>query len=194
PNDKEMVTPQPEPDQDQDGGYFEAPRPDYDDYGQELGKNARFWKTYVREASRWDADMVDGWNKFVIESYKSLQPDPAETSAQTLDTISQTLLAMANAQSGVPFGYTPPVPAAFVASTSAVCVNALWFLSLSLSVGVSLVALLGKDWARAYMAELTGQPYQQARKRQQRWDSLEEWRMPQVIKFLPILLHLALCK
>ncbi|KAG9126765.1 hypothetical protein FRC07_002063 [Ceratobasidium sp. 392] len=39
--------------------------------------------------------------------------------------------------------------------------------------------MLGKDWARAYMAELTGQPYQQARKRQQRWDSLKEWRMPQ---------------
>ncbi|KAG9100579.1 hypothetical protein FRC07_010399 [Ceratobasidium sp. 392] len=42
------------------------------------------------------------------------------------------------------------------------------------------------------MAELTGQPYQQARKRQHRWDSLEEWRMPQVITFLPTLLHLAL--
>ncbi|KAG8724840.1 hypothetical protein FRC09_013280 [Ceratobasidium sp. 395] len=130
--------------------------------------------------------------RFVIESSKSLQPDPVETSAQTLSTISQTLLAMANAQSGAPFNFTPLAPTTFVAPTSAVCINALWYLSLSLSVGVSLVALLGKDWARAYMAELTGQPYQQARRRQQRWDSLEKWRMRQVIMFLPVVLHLAL--
>ncbi|KAG9123396.1 hypothetical protein FRC07_014991, partial [Ceratobasidium sp. 392] len=172
--------------------YTEPPRPEYDDYGQELGKTARFWKTYVREAYRWDADMVDGWNRFVIESSKSLQPDPAETSAQTLFTISQTLLALANTQPGSTFSFTPPQPPQFVVTTSAICVNTLWFMSLSLSVAVSLVAMLGKDWARAYMAELTGQPYQQARKRQQRWDSLEEWRMPQVITFLPTLLHLAL--
>ncbi|KAG9126252.1 hypothetical protein FRC07_004238 [Ceratobasidium sp. 392] len=130
--------------------------------------------------------------RFVIESSKSLQPDPAETSAQTLSTISQILLAMANAQPGSQLSFSPPEPPKFAVSTSAVWVNVLWFLSLSLSVGVSLVAMLGKDWARAYMAELTGQPYQQARKRQQRWDSLEEWRMPQVITFLPTLLHLAL--
>ncbi|KAG9126763.1 hypothetical protein FRC07_002061 [Ceratobasidium sp. 392] len=99
---------------------------------------------------------------------------------------------MANAQPGSQVSFSPPEPPKFAVSTSVVCVNVLWFLSLSLSVGVSLVAMLGKDWARAYMAELTGQPYQQARKRQQRWDSLEEWRMPQVIMFLPTLLHLAL--
>ncbi|KAG9085245.1 hypothetical protein FS749_004593 [Ceratobasidium sp. UAMH 11750] len=43
--------------------YTEGPRPGYDDYGQELGKDARFWKAYVQEAKVWDADMVDGWNK-----------------------------------------------------------------------------------------------------------------------------------
>ncbi|KAG9085692.1 hypothetical protein FS749_004228 [Ceratobasidium sp. UAMH 11750] len=190
--------------------YTEGPRPGYDDYGQELGKDARFWKAYVQEAKVWDADMVDGWNNsldlilifaalfsaistaFVLESSKTLQPDPAETSAQTLSLVSQTLLAMANTQPGSPFNFTPPEPSPFVAPVSAVCVNALWFLSLSLSVAVSLIAMLGKDWARGYMAELTGQPYQQARKRQQRWDALQQWRMPQVIIFLPSLLHLAL--
>ncbi|KAG8684300.1 hypothetical protein FRC08_013764, partial [Ceratobasidium sp. 394] len=190
--------------------YTEGPRAGYDDYGQELGKDARFWKVYLQEAKVWDADMVDGWNNsldlilifaalfsaistaFVLESSKTLQPDPTETSAQTLLLISQTLLAMANTQPGSAFNFTPPEPPLFVVSTSAVCVNALWFLSLSLSVAVSLIAMLGKDWARGYMAELTGQPYQQARKRQQRWDSLQEWRMPEVIVFLPSLLHLAL--
>ncbi|KAG8683476.1 hypothetical protein FRC09_016062, partial [Ceratobasidium sp. 395] len=35
---------------------------EYDEYGAELGQDARFWKTYVREADRWDAELVDGWN------------------------------------------------------------------------------------------------------------------------------------
>ncbi|KAG9086039.1 hypothetical protein FS749_003944 [Ceratobasidium sp. UAMH 11750] len=188
----------------------EEPRPGYDDYGKELGKDARVWKTYVQEASRWDSDLVDGWNRsldlilifaalfsaisaaFVIESSKSLQPDPAETSAQTLFVISQTLFAIANNQPGSPLNFTAPETQDFVVPVSAVCVNALWFLSLSLSVAVSLVAMLAKDWARGYMAELTGQPYQQARKRQRRWDGLKEWKVPEVITFLPSLLHLAL--
>ncbi|KAG8693385.1 hypothetical protein FRC08_009138 [Ceratobasidium sp. 394] len=188
----------------------EEPRPGYDDYGKELGKDARVWKTYVQEASRWDSDLVDGWNRsldlilifaalfsaistaFVIESSKTLQPDPAETSAQTLFVISQTLLAIANNQPGSPLNFTAPKTQDFVVSVSAVCVNALWFLSLSLSVAVSLIAMLAKDWARGYMAELTGQPYQQARKRQRRWDGLKEWKVPEVITFLPSLLHLAL--
>ncbi|KAG8724839.1 hypothetical protein FRC09_013279 [Ceratobasidium sp. 395] len=63
PTQSEPAAPHAEPEEDQDNRYVEAPRPDYDDYGEELGKNAQFWKTYVREASRWDADMVDGWNK-----------------------------------------------------------------------------------------------------------------------------------
>ncbi|KAG9089379.1 hypothetical protein FRC06_001574 [Ceratobasidium sp. 370] len=172
--------------------YANGPRPGFDEYGQELGKSARFWKAYVRESKVWDADMVDGWNNFVIESSKTLRPDPAETTAQTVTIISQTLFAMANTQPGSAFNFTPPKLSPFVAPTSAVCVNALWFLSLSLSVAVSLIAMLGKDWARGYIAELTGQPYQQARKRQQRWDALREWNMPEVIMFLPSLLHLAL--
>ncbi|KAG9121638.1 hypothetical protein FRC07_002335 [Ceratobasidium sp. 392] len=172
--------------------YTEPPRPGYDDYGKELGKEARVWKTYVQEASRWDADLVDGWNRFVIESSKKLQEDPAETSAKTLSAISQTLFSIANNQPGSPLNLTAPESDRFVIPASAVCINALWFLSLSLSIAVSLVAMLAKDWARGYVAELTGQPYQQARKRQRRWDGLKEWRVPEVIMFLPSLLHLAL--
>ncbi|KAF8608429.1 hypothetical protein BDV93DRAFT_249423 [Ceratobasidium sp. AG-I] len=37
--------------------------PGDDEYGAELGKDARFWKTYVKEADQWDAELVDGWSK-----------------------------------------------------------------------------------------------------------------------------------
>ncbi|KAG8789306.1 hypothetical protein FRC12_013660 [Ceratobasidium sp. 428] len=188
----------------------EEHRPGYDEYGEELSKDARVWKTYVQEASRWDADLVDGWNRsldlilifaalfsaistaFVIESSKSLRPDPAGSSDQTLLTISQTLVLIANNQHGSPLNLTLTERPDFVVPASAIYVNTLWFLSLSLSVSVSLIAMLAKDWARGYIAELTGQPYQQARKRQRRWDGLKEWKVPEVIAFLPSILHLAL--
>ncbi|CCO36056.1 hypothetical protein BN14_10178 [Rhizoctonia solani AG-1 IB] len=38
-----------------------------DEYGAELTKDARVWKVYVQEADRWDAELVDGWNKHVFK-------------------------------------------------------------------------------------------------------------------------------
>lgn len=38
---------------------------EFDDYGQEMGPDARVWKTYVREADKFDNEQVDGWNKCV---------------------------------------------------------------------------------------------------------------------------------
>ncbi|KAG8715434.1 hypothetical protein FRC08_010582 [Ceratobasidium sp. 394] len=34
-----------------------------DDYGSELARDARIWPAYVKEAEKWDEDMVDGWNR-----------------------------------------------------------------------------------------------------------------------------------
>ncbi|KAG9123865.1 hypothetical protein FRC07_013700 [Ceratobasidium sp. 392] len=31
--------------------------------GEEVSKDARVWKTYVRETDRWDKEMIDGRNK-----------------------------------------------------------------------------------------------------------------------------------
>ncbi|KAF8594730.1 hypothetical protein BDV93DRAFT_131735 [Ceratobasidium sp. AG-I] len=36
---------------------------EFDEYGAELGRDARFWRTYVKEADQWDAELVEGWNK-----------------------------------------------------------------------------------------------------------------------------------
>ncbi|KAH7314003.1 hypothetical protein B0J17DRAFT_351854 [Rhizoctonia solani] len=32
-----------------------------DEYG--LGREAKLWKTYVKETDNWDGELVDGWNK-----------------------------------------------------------------------------------------------------------------------------------
>ncbi|KAF8674021.1 hypothetical protein RHS04_07493 [Rhizoctonia solani] len=40
-----------------------ALRGGFDECGCELARDARIWSTYVREAERWDEDMVGGWNR-----------------------------------------------------------------------------------------------------------------------------------
>ncbi|KAG8746625.1 hypothetical protein FRC10_004227 [Ceratobasidium sp. 414] len=163
-----------------------------DEFGAEMAKEARVWKTYVRESDRSDKEMVDGRNKFVIASLSDLKPDPAESSAQTLLVMSQMLAAIANNQ---PVASPPPGtldPPAFSPSHTAVVVNILWFLSLSLSVAVSLVAMLAKEWCYKFMSGRSGPAYDQARKRQQKWNGMEKWKMKKILIYLPAMMHLAL--
>ncbi|CAE6414480.1 unnamed protein product [Rhizoctonia solani] len=189
------------------------PPQEFDEPGKELGPDAQVWKTYVREADQVDEEKVDGWNKsmdvilifaalfsaistaFVIESYKNLKPDPADVSSRTLLTISQTLAAIANgsqpagSQSSSDTAVDDPP---FSATWSAICVNVLWFLSLSLSVAVSLISMLAKEWCLKFMSNRTGPPGLQARRRQLRWEKLVSWRMEEVLMVLPSLIHLSL--
>ncbi|CAE6456634.1 unnamed protein product [Rhizoctonia solani] len=189
------------------------PPQEFDEPGKELGVDAQLWKIYVRETDQVDGELVDRWIKsmdvilifaalfsvvstaFVIESYKNLKPDPADISVRTLLIISQTLATIANgsqpsgAQSSPDMQMdTPP----FLASRSDICVNVLWFLSLSLSVAVSLISMLAKEWCLKFMSGRTGPPGLQARRRQQRWDKLLSWKLQEVLMILPSLIHLSL--
>lgn len=49
-----------------------ATQGDFDEYGTELGPEARVWKTYVKEADRFDAEKVEEWNKCVLWANCSL--------------------------------------------------------------------------------------------------------------------------
>lgn len=131
--------------------------------------------------------------RMVLESSKQLQQDPAQVTAQTLLVISQTLVALSNGEP-VPTPNLPNLASDFSATRSSVLVNALWYLSLSLSVAVSLIAMLSKSWSYSFMSGRSGPKYEQARRRQQRWDGLIAWRMKTVLLYLPLLMHFALCK
>lgn len=67
-------------------------------------------------------------------------------------------------------------------------------MSLSLSVAVTLVAMLAKEWCYTFMSGRTGQACLQARKRQQRWDGLVRWKMQELVVLVPSAIHLALCE
>ncbi|KAG8723492.1 hypothetical protein FRC09_003104 [Ceratobasidium sp. 395] len=160
--------------------------------GTELDRDAPVWKVYVQETDMADKEMCDDWNRFIIESMKKLQPDPTEQSAATLLNISRTLVAMSNGQS-VPLSALPdPGSPQFTAPPGSLLVNTLWLSSLTISVGVSLIAMLAKKWCHVFLSARSGPYHEQARRRQKRWDAIVWWRMRGVMDVLPLLMHLAL--
>ncbi|KAF8607412.1 hypothetical protein BDV93DRAFT_435853, partial [Ceratobasidium sp. AG-I] len=97
-----------------------------------------------------------------------------------------------NGQSDTSFPATAQQNSEFTPSRSAVVINTLWFFSLSLSVAVSFVAILAKEWCHAFMSKRSGHPYNQARRRQSRWNGIKCWKMKEILTYLPMLMHLAL--
>ncbi|CAE6429251.1 unnamed protein product [Rhizoctonia solani] len=183
---------------------------EFDEYGAELRKDARVWKAYVKEADKFDMEQVDGWNRsldvtlifaalftaictaFVIESSKSLKVDATETSARRLDQMTSILLVIANASSPQELNSTQILsPEPFSPRPMDLCINVLWFFSLILSAAVSLVAMLAKEWCYLFISGRIGDPWSQTKRRQQRWEGIENWRMEQVIMILPSFIHLA---
>ncbi|QRV75500.1 transmembrane protein [Ceratobasidium sp. AG-Ba] len=157
-----------------------------DDHGDELARDARIWPTYMKEAEKWDEDMKSGCDPcirravfgnldcFCHRKLQKLAPRSCRNySSGSLPNILDNTL-----------DYAPPF--------TIICVNTLWFLSLSLSVSVSLVAMLAKQWCYSYMSGRAGQPHVQARLRHRRFDGLQHWKMPEILEILPTLMHFSL--
>ncbi len=80
----------------------------------------------------------------------------------------------------------------FIASTTSVRVNGLWFTSLALSLTTALVSVLVKQWLHHYMALPSGTPRERSLLRQFRFAGLQKWRVLVIIGLLPVLMHAAL--
>ncbi|QRV99837.1 transmembrane protein [Ceratobasidium sp. AG-Ba] len=171
-------------------------------FGKELDKDAQIWETYVEQTERSDKEVVKEWNdsldaalfsavttSLVLESLRQLQPDPV---VQELLTLSHILLAAPEERRAVSYAVSRPPSSQSTPSGTSVLINALWFLSLGLSVVVSLAAMLAKGWCNEFMAHRTGTKYEQGRKRQLKWDGIESWGMQRMFLYLPTLMHLAI--
>jgi hypothetical protein len=128
---------------------------------------------------------------FIIESYKRLSPDYAATTALLLNQISQQL----SAQSGA-VQIPPPPPyndSSFRPTPTAIRVNILWFLSLTLSLICALAATLMQQWARRYMqlAEQQSTVHKRARTRSYLHGGVQAFGLSQVVEAVPALLHVA---
>ncbi|KAF8749208.1 hypothetical protein RHS01_10265 [Rhizoctonia solani] len=71
-------------------------------------------------------------------------------------------------------------------------VNVLWFLSLVLSMGAAMVAMLAKEWLSWFLTYTTKDPHKYALQRQLRFEALKSWRALLLIDLLPTLLHFSL--
>ncbi|QRV95287.1 activating signal cointegrator 1 complex subunit 3 [Ceratobasidium sp. AG-Ba] len=174
-----------------------------------IGREAEVWSTYVKESKEFDIDMVEGWNKyvtstwviaalfsailtaFVLESSKLLEPDRPEQTVALLVEISQALRASAPQQG---FSALPQFESdsEFHPNEHTVWVNCLWFLSLSISISVTLAAMLAKQWCYYFLSFRKGDTITQAEERQRRFNGLEKWKMREVLEHLPMLMHIAL--
>ena len=77
---------------------------------------------------------------------------------------------------------------------AAVTQNALLYLSLSLSIIVSVIALAAKLWLVSYSRQAfsVGSPYDRAMRRQEAYYGAVLWNMGGVINILPVILLIAL--
>ncbi|KAJ7455587.1 hypothetical protein FB451DRAFT_1099373, partial [Mycena latifolia] len=125
---------------------------------------------------------------FLIESYKTLNPDSGDTTVKLLTQISLQLTASANGSTlQLPEStFTPPV-------ASLVC-NALWFISLGFSLTCALIATLLEQWARDFLhkADMRSAPVIRARVYSYLYYGLKRFNMHTVVEIIPLLLHASL--
>ncbi|KAK7038454.1 hypothetical protein R3P38DRAFT_545383 [Favolaschia claudopus] len=130
---------------------------------------------------------------FLVESYKTLNRDPEDLTVLLLARISEQIVASANgSSSAIPLPLTfdddaGPTRAAFAC-------NALWFLSLGLSLSCALIATLVEQWAREFLhrTDIHSAPIIRARVFSFLYYGLRRFNMHAIVDIIPLLLHLAL--
>ena len=123
----------------------------------------------------------------MIDSYKSLLPDSGSNVVTILTQISQQLSngSQISSQATVP-PFQPP--------TSAVWVNALWFLSLVISLFCALLATLQQYWARRYLRLTQTQSaiHKRARFRSFFAEGVARFHLAFAVETIPALLHISM--
>jgi hypothetical protein len=126
---------------------------------------------------------------FLIESYKSLKPDPTDISSKLLIQITQELAGISNGARLTP---SPPDP--FQVPRYIIHVNILWFLSLTLSLGCGLGATLVQQWARRYLrlTKRSDTLEKRVRIREFLWSGVQDLHVNWVVESVALMLHAAI--
>ena len=137
---------------------------------------------------------------FLLISYPLLQPDPTDTTNRLL-TINNQLLTQISLQSpsngtGSSQPLSPDNDSSSQSPRFAVRVNAIWLVSLFLSVACPLWATLLQQWARSFLRAADRQdgdsehtPSEHALIYARFLDGVEHLRLPAAVNVLPLLLH-----
>ena len=139
---------------------------------------------------------------FVVQTYPQLQPDSSVTTNELLATTNQLLI-----QGLIPHGtsfHIPPIlnstmssildSQPFTPPVSAHWINALFFVSLVLSLAAALFGILAKQWLREYMQwnSPLATPRENVIIRQFRFEAWESWNVAATIATVPALLEIAM--
>src|SRR5258708_36416901 len=126
---------------------------------------------------------------FIIEFYKQLSPDNGAQTVALLTQISQQFSNFPNGNySSVAIQPSPP-------SASIIWVNAMWLISLVLSLTSALIATLLQQWARRYVEtpNVPSEPKHRARARWSLFLGTKVYKMRLDVEIPPTLLHLSVC-
>jgi hypothetical protein len=124
--------------------------------------------------------------QFIASTSTALVSDHDNRTNQLLFTLIQVT---------TPPGSSVTIPSDdFKAPVVAVVINSIFFFSLILSLLAALGAILVKQWVRHYHlgGEQGDLSWKRALDRELRSKGLTEWKIPGIIAWIPILLHLAL--
>ncbi|KZP12382.1 hypothetical protein FIBSPDRAFT_684071, partial [Athelia psychrophila] len=160
------------------------------------------WSVYISAATVHDKALLESWSKdmdgiiifaglfsasvtaFIIEGYAGLMPDPNATTVALLQQISQQLAGDAAQNQTLTSELFSP-------TSSALRVNAFWFLSLCLALTCALAATLVQQWARHYTQAIQRRPapHLQARIRSYLYEGIVKFKMSAVVEGIPTLIH-----
>ncbi|KAI9440901.1 hypothetical protein H4582DRAFT_1504069 [Lactarius indigo] len=169
--------------------------------------SAVYWKLYVSEAEASDQKLVDNLSgdtnsmlilnglfsaivaSFIIETYKSLQPD---NSQRTVDLLSQ-LIAEPNSTQSSPSSSRDPNPQPFTPSNLAIRMNILMFLSLFLNMISVLASVLIQQWCREFMkyAYPRAAPHKRGRVRTYLYRGINQFQMRTFMYGVHVLVHIS---
>ncbi|KZO93954.1 hypothetical protein CALVIDRAFT_582219 [Calocera viscosa TUFC12733] len=169
-------------------------------------EDAPVWNVYRKHAAVWDKNYLDSLDDtlnvfllfatlfsavvapFLIASYVLLQPDSQQATLDALAVISAQLAAGGNGGQA---------PAAYAgesssdASFGSLSVNALWVISLLLSLISTVFAVSVKQWLTTYKERLPADSLACVRERHERYVSLERWKISVIVNALPMVINLA---
>ncbi|KAN0140486.1 hypothetical protein V8E53_001695 [Lactarius tabidus] len=164
---------------------------------------------YLDMATEEDKKMVENWKAdadgiliftglfsaavatLISVSIQDIRQNPQDTSNFYLANIYQAIADPNNSN----ISSSPPAsPPPFSPPNSAVWVNALWFLSLVISLTCALLATLLQQWARRYLkiTQSRYSPHKRARIRAYFAEGVEKCLLPWAVDTLPTLLHISL--
>ncbi|KAJ7595697.1 hypothetical protein C8J56DRAFT_387229 [Mycena floridula] len=181
-----------------------------DPKGHQFKPNARVWKVYLDESESYDEDMLRSFRDTIdallvfaalfsgvattllVQTSQAFQPDYAQITTLLLLEQIQLLRAAGNisAINNVPSLFDGQQAAA--GTHTDIWINALFIASLSLSLATALVSVLIKQWLQAYSSVTQGSAMQRALIRHFRVTGLENWKVPEIIGVLPLVLHASL--